>query len=740
MPIQRQRPTSATTRQRPGSASGAYSRGRTHGDSGAHSYGFNAGTQRSGHRPGSAKGSAQRPGSAKGNGAWANSYVQQYAAAYGHSPYTRVGSRPQSAQGYGGTASRPSSSGAYGAGRAAAAALRNGQVHSNGGSSASQASSAATSDATTLDEEARAQHEWQQRQRLKRLVASPSFDGRATTDFYKFGKVLGQGSFGKVRLAAHRLSGVRVAVKSYEKAKLQNPSHWRRAQQEIALMERMNHPHIIRMLECIESPKRVHIVMEYAGGSNLCQYVKAKRRLAEPEARAIFCQVMLATEYLHNVGIIHRDIKLENVLFDDNRQMKLVDFGFSVGCRDPTKKLKIFCGTPSYMAPEIVMRREYLGRPVDVWSLGVLLYAMLCGVFPFVAKSYPELYKKIVQAQLRLPDHLSHAVKDLLARMLCPDVSKRIGLAQVRRHAWTAAAASVAVRNVRTPAHHSFMISEDPADDLDERSLAKCEEMCFNREQLIKAVLSRVRNHFTTVYYLVLFRLGRSNVPDRGRVPASGSPADFSRAHRPASASASRSASAAAATQRQRPSSAAPTAGRTREAQRAVAAAEVAAVDAGDTADSSPRETKEDAEPDGSDSKGESAAKTSSGAAFVGTSGPVAARHDLGLANKEGVPPVAPTETAGGARSPGVAAWTGVRSSGRRPDTSSSLTSSAGGDSTSSSPPGGSAASGPSSVTLSPGRGSTSEGSASKALGPSASGAPKVLMPASEGDSLSAAE
>ena len=139
---------------------------------------------------------------------------------------------------------------------------------------------------------------------------------------------------------------------------------------------------------------------------NLCQYVKARKRLGEADARAIFVQILMAVEYLHTTGIVHRDIKLENVLFDENRSMKLVDFGFSVGCRDPTKKLKIFCGTPSYMAPEIVMRRQYEGRPVDIWSLGVLLYAMLCGMFPFVAKSYPELYKKIVRAHLRLPDFM----------------------------------------------------------------------------------------------------------------------------------------------------------------------------------------------------------------------------------------------------------------------------------------------------------------------------------------------
>ena len=157
------------------------------------------------------------------------------------------------------------------------------------------------------------------KQRLIESVSSPSFSGKSTTDFYGFGKVLGQGSFGKVRLAWHRLAGTQVAIKSYEKSKMTEEHHWKRVKQEIKLMERLNHPHVIRMLEMIDSPKRIHIVMEHAGGGNLCSYVKARRRLPEHEARKIFIQLLLGVEYMHDLGIIHRDIKLENVLFDEDR-------------------------------------------------------------------------------------------------------------------------------------------------------------------------------------------------------------------------------------------------------------------------------------------------------------------------------------------------------------------------------------------------------------------------------------
>ena len=298
---------------------------------------------------------------------------------------------------------------------------------------------------------------------------------------------------------------------------MKDPAHWKRVQQEIRLMERLNHPHVVRLLEVIDSPKRVHIVMEYSGGGNLCTYVKERKRLAEAETRRIFLQILLAVEYMHAEGIIHRDIKLENVLFDSNRDMKLVDFGFSVACKDQSKRLKVFCGTPSYMAPEIVQRKEYLGRPVDVWSLGVLTYACLAGHFPFTAKTYPELYKRIAQAQLRFPDHFSNAAKDLIRRMMHPDPLKRITLARARRHPWCAPAASAVIRQLSMPLDRSLLVSDDPARDLYEAALRKMAELGFDRHKVTEAVLTRTKNSFSTSYYLLLYRYGRAQLAEASR-------------------------------------------------------------------------------------------------------------------------------------------------------------------------------------------------------------------------------
>ena len=186
----------------------------------------------------------------------------------------------------------------------------------------------------------------------------------------------------------------------------------------------------------------------------------------------------------------HLQILLDSV---QGRNMKLVDFGFSVFVRD--KKLRIFCGTPSYMAPEIVQRREYAGRPVDVWSLGVLLYACLCGCFPFTARSYPELYKKIVRGQFRLPDFLSHSARDLLRSLLVIDPHRRFTLQQARAHPWAKAMgqgqnphATTGISapghgiNGRIPPDTSHLVSADPSRDLDEVVLAKMESFGLQRE------------------------------------------------------------------------------------------------------------------------------------------------------------------------------------------------------------------------------------------------------------------
>lgn len=201
---------------------------------------------------------------------------------------------------------------------------------------------------------------------------------------YKLDKVLGQGSYAIVKLAVDKNSNEKVAIKTYEKYKLIDPRKMKNVRREIAILQSINHPHIIGLHSTIENAKQIHLIMEYCGKTSLHAYLKAKngRRLDDAEAKRVFYQICQGISYCHAKNIVHRDLKLENLLVDDSNNIKIIDFGFSI-CVENDKLLNIFCGTPSYMAPEIVSKRNYKGYLTDIWALGILLYTLLCGSFPF---------------------------------------------------------------------------------------------------------------------------------------------------------------------------------------------------------------------------------------------------------------------------------------------------------------------------------------------------------------------
>jgi len=325
----------------------------------------------------------------------------------------------------------------------------------------------------------------------------------AVMDMYMVGKVVGVGSYGKVRAAWHRLTSSKVAIKTYDKSKLKDPAHWKRVHAEIKIMEQISHPRIARMYEAVETPKRMHLIMECLDGGNLCSYVKAKRRLSEEESKRIFFQITQAMDHLHALGVSHRDVKLENVLFANDRDIKLIDFGFSTVCQ-PGKRLKVFCGTPSYMAPEIVKRSEYEGKPVDMWSMGILLYALLCGCFPFRAKAYPDLYRRIARGTFPMPEELSAPVKDLLKQLLNVDAATRITAHATLRHSWLQVQLINAPNLDKMRLETAILISDKPADDLDDEVIAELEKFGMPRDEVVRLVLTKTHSSLATLYYLLL--------------------------------------------------------------------------------------------------------------------------------------------------------------------------------------------------------------------------------------------
>jgi serine/threonine protein kinase len=217
---------------------------------------------------------------------------------------------------------------------------------------------------------------------------------------YTLGRIIGEGTFGKVRLGTHRLTGTKVAIKQVPK------SHSASLTREIHHHRRLHHPNVMQLYEVLATESYIWMVTELCPGGELYDYLVERGVMPEPEARRIFGQLCLAVAYVHDRGIVHRDLKLENVLLDERCNVKVGDFGFTREY-EAKKLMETFCGTTGYAAPEMLAGRKYTGEEVDIWSLGVILYALLCGALPFDDDDDNVMKDKIMKGDYELPDELS---------------------------------------------------------------------------------------------------------------------------------------------------------------------------------------------------------------------------------------------------------------------------------------------------------------------------------------------
>lgn len=252
---------------------------------------------------------------------------------------------------------------------------------------------------------------------------------------YLVKETIGSGGFGKVKRALHIATTETVAIKVMDKAKL--GADLPRVKTEIKALRTLHHPHICRLYEEIETENKIFLILEYCSGGELFDYIVEKDRLTEDEARQFFREICSAVAYMHMKGFAHRDLKPENILIDEDHRIKLIDFGL---CAHPESgiqtALSTCCGSPAYAAPELVSGRKYIGPEADVWSLGVLLYALLNGFLPFDDDNMPTLYKKIKSGKYDVPDWLSTDSEFLLATLLQVDPKKRITMRRLLNHRW----------------------------------------------------------------------------------------------------------------------------------------------------------------------------------------------------------------------------------------------------------------------------------------------------------------
>jgi len=259
---------------------------------------------------------------------------------------------------------------------------------------------------------------------------------------YELGRTLGEGTFGKVKHAVNMETNEQVAIKVLDKEKIQKQNMGAQIKKEISIMKMVRHKYIVGMKEVLASKTKIFIVLELVTGGELFDKIVSVGKLTEDAALFYFRQLVEGVEYCHKMGVCHRDLKPENLLLDEHGNLKISDFGLSslyVGDADSegasrTELLHTTCGTPNYVAPEVLADKGYDGKKADVWSIGVILYVLLAGFLPFDEPTIVALFAKIQNADFSYPSFFTDRARDLLDRVLVADPTLRISLTEVRNH------------------------------------------------------------------------------------------------------------------------------------------------------------------------------------------------------------------------------------------------------------------------------------------------------------------
>ncbi|XP_059830249.1 5'-AMP-activated protein kinase catalytic subunit alpha-1-like isoform X2 [Hypanus sabinus] len=320
--------------------------------------------------------------------------------------------------------------------------------------------------------------------------------GRVKIGHYRLGDTLGVGTFGKVKVGMHELTQHKVAVKILNRQKIRSLDVVGKIRREIQNLKLFRHPHIIKLYQVISTPTDIFMVMEYVSGGELFDYICKNGKLDEKESRRLFQQIISAVDYCHRHMVVHRDLKPENVLLDAQMNAKIADFGLSNMMSDG-EFLRTSCGSPNYAAPEVISGRLYAGPEVDIWSCGVILYALLCGTLPFDDDHVPMLFKKICDGIFYTPQYLNPSVISLLKHMLQVDPMKRTTIKDIREHEWF---------KVDLP---KYLFPEDPAYSssmIDDEALREvCEKFECAEEEVLNCLYSR--NHqdpLAVAYHLII--------------------------------------------------------------------------------------------------------------------------------------------------------------------------------------------------------------------------------------------
>ncbi|XP_028038365.1 serine/threonine-protein kinase SIK2 [Bombyx mandarina] len=321
--------------------------------------------------------------------------------------------------------------------------------------------------------------------------------------FYDIERTIGKGNFAVVKLARHRITKTEVAIKIIDKSQL-DASNLQKVYREVDIMKRLDHPHIIKLYQVMETKNMIYIVSEYASKGEIFDYIARYGRMAEQAARRKFWQILSAVEYCHERRIVHRDLKAENLLLDANMNIKIADFGFS-NYYATGELLATWCGSPPYAAPEVFEGKRYTGPEIDIWSLGVVLYVLVCGALPFDGSTLQSLRDRVLSGRFRIPYFMSEDCESLIRKMLVLEPMKRYTIEQIKKHRWMAAEpysiATVIADATRSPAH------VPPHQDPNEQVLRLMQSLGIDPVKTKESLRSNSYDHHAAIYLLLLERL-----------------------------------------------------------------------------------------------------------------------------------------------------------------------------------------------------------------------------------------
>ena len=307
---------------------------------------------------------------------------------------------------------------------------------------------------------------------------------------------LGEGTFGKVILGTHILTKEKVAIKILEKNRISHQDI-KRIETEINILKTIHHKNIIQLYSIMQTSESIYLIMEYAEGKELFDYIVEKKKLDEKEACNFYQQIINGIEYLHKLNIVHRDLKPENLLLDSTkRKIKIVDFGLSI-IYNKNQLLKTACGSPCYAAPEMIKGNFYKGINIDIWSSGIILYAMICGYLPFDDKNDELLYSKIMKGEFIIPNFISDSGKDLINKILCVDPDKRIRIKDIKNHPWFKLINPKI--NIKEGIICNYLVFP-----IDDDIIEKMKLFGFDEIEVKVNILGNKHNYITTTYYLLL--------------------------------------------------------------------------------------------------------------------------------------------------------------------------------------------------------------------------------------------